>query len=347
MIGYYVHHHGAGHLARAQAIIAHLDTPVTVLSSLPRPSDWPGEWVVLAPDDRAVHPVDVTARGSLHWVPRHDHGVRTRARQITSWIDAARPALLVVDVSVEVTMLARLTGTPVVVVAMPGVRDDRPHRTAYDCAEALLAPWPRDFDLGPTQAEWAAKTWQVGAFSRFDGRPRIPSPRPGTLGVRRPRALLLWGSGGSEATAPMLAEVRSATPGWSWSLAGPGRQRGPQALWRELCLADVVVTHAGQNAVAEVAAAGTPAVVVASPRPFEEQVHTSRALSRHGVAVGLDSWPEPTRWPELLDRARCMGADRWKSWSYGDGACRSAAQLDRLAASLSAGSGSSLSRTAV
>lgn len=34
MIGYYVHHHGRGHLARATSICAHLREPVTILTSL-------------------------------------------------------------------------------------------------------------------------------------------------------------------------------------------------------------------------------------------------------------------------------------------------------------------------
>ena len=53
MIGYYVHHHGAGHSTRATAVAracAALGERVVGLSSRPRPADWPGEWVEL-PDD--------------------------------------------------------------------------------------------------------------------------------------------------------------------------------------------------------------------------------------------------------------------------------------------------------
>ena len=37
VIGWYIHHHGRGHLARAEAVRAHLDEPVVALSSLPEP----------------------------------------------------------------------------------------------------------------------------------------------------------------------------------------------------------------------------------------------------------------------------------------------------------------------
>lgn len=38
MIGYYVHHHGSGHLHRARSLAAVLGRPVTGLSTLPRPA---------------------------------------------------------------------------------------------------------------------------------------------------------------------------------------------------------------------------------------------------------------------------------------------------------------------
>ena len=37
MIGWYLHHHGAGHLQRLRAIAAQLEAEVTVFSSLPAP----------------------------------------------------------------------------------------------------------------------------------------------------------------------------------------------------------------------------------------------------------------------------------------------------------------------
>jgi hypothetical protein len=34
VVGYYVHHHGRGHLSRAQAIVRHMSAEVTILTSL-------------------------------------------------------------------------------------------------------------------------------------------------------------------------------------------------------------------------------------------------------------------------------------------------------------------------
>ena len=74
MIGYYVHHHGTGHLHRALTVAPHLPGPVTGLSSLSRPEGWCGPWIQLPRDDRAPSyaGADTTANGVLHWAPLED-----------------------------------------------------------------------------------------------------------------------------------------------------------------------------------------------------------------------------------------------------------------------------------
>lgn len=323
MIGWYVHHVGAGHLTRARAIAAHLRTDVTGLSSLPRPEGWTGDWVRLARDD-ARPPTSVrdpTAGGTLHWVPEHDDGLRARTAAVVAWVAAARPELLVVDVSVEVALTARLCGVPVVVVAMPGDRRDRAHATAYDLADHLLAPWPDGAHDGGWPQAWLDKTWHVGGLSRFDGRARTHRLRA----AAPPSVLVLWGRGGRSVTADDVRAAAQASAGWTWRTVGP--EATMDDVWEDLCAATVVVTHAGQNAVAEVAAAGRPAVVVAQPRPHEEQLATAAAVDRLGLAVGLSHWPDPGAWPALLAQAVRRGGD-WTGWHAG-GAAHAARLLDQ------------------
>ena len=323
MIGYYVHHQGSGHLRRMAAIRAEVGDDVVVLSSLPRPADHDGEWVRLERDDLADEPVDPTAHGALHWVPRHDAGLRRRAAQLVGWIDRARPRALVVDVSVEVVVLARLCGVPVVAVAMPGERRDPAHRLGYHLADALVAAWPGDVRPEWPQS-WLAKTTFVGGISGFDGRPRPHAP----AGQRE--VLLLCGSGGRGVPVDVAA-ARAATPGWSWRLAGAEHWMSRDQLWESLCSVDVVVTHAGQGAVADVAAARARAVVVADPRPFDEQHHTVEALRRLGLGVPLETWPTPDRWPDLLERACATDPDRWRRWSTGTGGAAAARVIEQVA----------------
>jgi predicted glycosyltransferase len=332
VIGYYVHHHGHGHLHRAQVIAAACRTEVIGFSGLPKPEGWTGRWVELPSDAGGVH-ADVTAHGTLHWVPRHHPGLAARTGLISAELASGRVRLMVVDVSVEVSVLARLHGVPVVVVAQPGDRTDRPHRTAYDLAERLLAPWPpRPAPDWP--AAWTAKTVHLGAVSRFDGRDPVAEPAGR-------RVLALWGSGGLDVDAATLTATAAACPRWRWQVVGPPPpDRGPADLdwagwvedvWPLLGAADVVVTHAGQNALAEVAAARRPAVVIPQHRPHGEQLATADALRKAGISRVAQSWPDPAWWPALLDDAVRQGGAGWRQWSYGDGAARAAAVLDDLA----------------
>ncbi|MFD6418788.1 glycosyltransferase [Streptomyces sp. NPDC060194] len=329
MIGYYVHHQGSGHLHRALGIAARLALPVTGLSTLPAPDDWPGPWVRLPRDDDGDPATfgDVTAGGRLHWAPLRHAGLRGRTALLARWVESAAPRLVVSDVSVEVALLVRLMGVPTAVVALRGERTDVPHRTAYDLADLLLAPWPAALPEPGWPAHWRARTLHTGAFSRFDGRPR-PGPTEGPGGSGRPRrVLLLMGSGGSDVSPGEVKAARAATPGWEWTtLGGPDGTWSPDP-WPALCAADVVVTHAGQNAVAECAAARRPAVVVPQERPFGEQAATGRALTRGRLCTVVPRWPAAEEWPALLERAREQGGDRWSRWSPGDGAARAAAAL--------------------
>lgn len=320
MIGWYIHHHGRGHLARAQAVRAQLDEPVVALSSLPAPDAHPfTDWVQLARDDGIATPADPSAHGRLHWAPLGHRGLSRRSAEIAGWLAANHPRLLVVDVSVEVTLLARLCGVPVVVVAMPGRREDAAHQLAYDVAERILAAWARPVYDPAFLRRHAAKTAYVGAFSRFDGAAPTGAPGPGVL--------VLNGAGGTTVAKRDVTAAQAAVPDLRWrSVGGPG-QRWSEDVWSTLCRAAVVVTHAGQNAVAEVAAAARPAIVVAQDRPFAEQQAVTEALSSHGIAVGRSSWPRPSEWPALIEAARGLGGAGWRRWSTGHGAVDAAAVI--------------------
>lgn len=339
MIGYYVHHQGRGHLQRMMSIAAQLGEPLTVLSSLARPDGGP-DWVRLPADDTGSTFVEPAAGGTFHWAPRHHPGLRTRMTMIAAWIAAQRPSLVVVDVSVEVALLCRLLGVPTVVMAMRGERTDRPHRSAYDSAHALIATWAPEFLDDRWPEAWSGKTFHAGPISRFPVR-QAPETR-GHDGPRR--VLVLWGTGGSgqqgsSFDTQQLRAARSAAPGWAWRFAGGrGEHRvdGDQ-VWDLLGWADVVITHAGQNAVAEVAASRTPAIVIADARPHGEQVDTARTLDAAGLAIGLSSWPPDDRWPALLEAAHALDGAAWARWLDQDGALRAAEFLTATAGALRPG----------
>lgn len=321
MIGYYVHHHGRGHLSRAIAIAAALDRPVTGLSSLPAPRGWRGEWVRLPMDD-AASPRDAEGRGRLHWVPLGDEGLRARMARVARWIDERQPSALVVDVSVEVALLARLHGVPVVVIAMPGQRTDAAHELGYAIAEAVIGTWPPEATgLLEGLPPLGGRLHAVGAIARFGPTPTAARP---PVGARR--VVVLGGAGGDTFTADAVGRARDATPGWEWTHLGANGSWTDDP-WAALLTASVVVTHAGEGAIAEVAATRRPAIVIPQPRPHDEQHRTAAVLADASwPAIVLSGWPS-AGWPSLLDDAAALDASGWQRWNDGDGARRAAAVI--------------------
>ncbi|MHA4849983.1 glycosyltransferase [Rhodococcus sp. MSC1_016] len=327
MIGYYIHHHGHGHRMRASSISAQLQSPVTTLSSAPPPPAGRfADSIALARDDRGSDPVNPTADGALHWAPTHDTGLRTRMARIVSWIDATRPDLVVVDVSVEVAALVRLLGVPVVLIAMPGERTDAPHHLGYQLADHIIAAWPQNLYDPRWLREFAHKTTFVGGISRFEGR-AVTAPDRSV----QTRILVLSGAGGTSLTMDDIRHCAHEHRNYRWQALGIPGAPWAEDPWPHLCGCDVVVSHAGQNAVADIAVARRPSIIIGQPRPFDEQVETARALGNAGLAVSIPRWPETSKWPQLVDRALALGGDRWVRWQTSGAAARAAAVIDSVA----------------
>ena len=336
MIGYYVHHVGRGHLHRAQGLAAGLGMrgeQVTGLSSLARPRDWPGEWVALRRDDEGTAH-DATANGRLHWAPLREDGLRSRMAAVSSWIEAARPDLMVVDVSVELVLLSRLHGVPTLAVVLPGRRGDAAHALGFEVADALVSFWPADVS-GMSHGLSAAALGRlvpVGAMSRHPVRSRARSVARGP----RRTVVVLLGAGGHDVSASDLQRARSSTPDWDWTVLDGSPDTWVADPSSVLADADVVVTHAGQNAIAETAAARRPAIVIPQARPHDEQLVTGSVLQSGWPAVLCPSWPQ-TDWPALLDRAAALDGEGWSRWCDGEAGERFAELALRLRGGLPTG----------
>ncbi|TRW82884.1 hypothetical protein FK535_12610 [Mycolicibacterium sp. 018/SC-01/001] len=320
MIGYYVHHHGRGHAARARSICAWVDEPVTFFSSLPRPFPLrPADrWVQLpldVPEDGSA-PTDPGSNGRLHWAPMHVMGLAERALEVLRVAVDAGLRRLVVDVSVEIALLGRLAGLPVTVMAMPGDRTDAPHRLAYDIADQIVAPWSADLYRPPWLREHADRTHFVGSISQFENR------ACGTGSAARPTGVLLGGLGGDDLPADAVEQLRATLPQYRWiALGATGWVDDP---WPVLRDADLVVTHAGQNAVADVALTRAAVIVIPQHRPFAEQHATAAALADAGLTVDLPEWPARDRWPALLAGTLALDRSAWSRLRVRGAAARAA-----------------------
>jgi hypothetical protein len=304
--------------------------PVTVLTSRDVPDAHPFAAVVKLPrDDSEPEAREPTAHGALHWAPHHDPGLASRMDAIARWVADARPEAMVTDVSVEVTVFVRLLGVPVIVMALPGKRIDAPHLLVHRIADHIVATWPGELCVPAWLRHYGGKTSYVGGVSRFDGR-QIPAAAPaahrGQTGSP-PTVLLMGGADGLAS----LGEYPSALPGVRWTTLGTSPDDWAEDPWPQICRADVVVTHAGQSAIADVAAARRPAVIVPQSRPFDEQLATAHVLRQHRLAVVTRRRPDPRAWPALLTQARAGDPQRWRRWQVHGAAARAAEAIEATA----------------
>lgn len=253
-------------------------------------------------------------------------------QQIAQWVADARPAVVVVDVSVEVATFVRLLGIPVIVVAQPGKRVDAPHLLVHRLADHIIAPWPRELCVPAWLRTYESKTSYVGGISRFEDRSDGREGAGRRLGDGDPATVLvIGGAGGSAIDADAVAAVAEAHPQFAWtSLGVPG---GPWVSdpWSQIRGADVVVGHAGQGCVADIAAAERPAVIIPQARPFDEQRMTARVLRQHRLAVVAQQWPDQRAWPALLAHAQAAGTSKWRRWRVRGAAGRAASAIEETA----------------
>ncbi|MEH3089904.1 MAG: glycosyltransferase [Microbacterium arborescens] len=332
-IGWYVHHHGRGHLTRMLAIAPHLDREIVCFSSLPCPPDLPARisWIELPRDDEPMpdqREDDPRVGGMLHWAPLRHAGHRQRLARIAAAVAPGDIAAVVVDVSAEMALFVRLLGVPVVLITQPGDRTDSAHRLAFGAATRIIAPWPREIAEPDHLRALGDRVVYVGGISRFDGR------ADGARG-RGDEVVLLGGGGGASVSADDIAAAERST-GRSWRVLGAGSASWSADPWEALTTASVVVSWCGQNAIADLAAAAAPAVVIPQERPFDEQRTTATVLGRSGLAVAVDRWPDADAWPALLQAAR-TSAPSWHRWHVGGAAARTAAAIDEAEIEAAAG----------
>ena len=272
-----------------ESICAQLRSPTVALTSLDIPSPHPFAKVLALPrDDTGARPAKTTANGALHWAPLHDEGLRTRMALIAEWIEQSRPAAMVIDVSVEIAVFVRLLGVPVIVMTLPGERTDAPHVLMHQIADRIVATWPRELYEPDWLRTHAHKTSYVGGISRFGDQAVSQSTRD-----RVPTVLVFTGTGGCAFDQTTVAATAAQTPEITWTTLG--LRSGPKTPdpWPEICAAEIVVTHAGQNCVADVAAARRPAIVVPQSRPYDEQHVTAETLRKSRLAAVVDAGPMP------------------------------------------------------
>ncbi|EMI42935.1 glycosyltransferase [Rhodopirellula sp. SWK7] len=348
-VGFYVHYHGMGHKHRTEAILQHLTIPASVITSRIDTLEWSGltltELIGLDCDndnlsrDGLRHASDVP---SLHFAPLWSQNISNRVAKYTTWLAKSKPDLMVVDVSVEISMLTRLASVPQIVMRQHGDRSDPAHLSAYAAAHSLLAPFPEMMEDEIT-ADWVReKTVYLDGFCR-DHATGPSNSAADTSDVAT--IVFMFGRGGSgdvheriRAAAKLLPEFQIVVIGKE---ADEMKAYDPPNLrylgWidnatKYTTTANVVVTAAGHNSVMELGNARCKFIAVAQPRPFAEQLRKVEILQREGLAIGLDQWPADEAWPSLIQRAIKLDPSRWDSVFARDGAKQAADHIHEVAA---------------
>ena len=302
---YYAHDHGSGHLHHAARVAATgaFDLTVATASAAADRILPPGTAIARLPSDVVPgHRQPPASR--LHYTPT-DRVIRDRFAALLQAVQRVGPEAVVVDVSVEAALFLRLAGYPVIYRRMHGERADPAHELAYAESDHLIAYYGPDLEEPDWRDRFAANTTFLGVPDR-SGRlgiaARRSARRPSGPTVT-PQVAVVTGTGGGGVDLADLARAASRVPWARWNVYGATRGSGrvPTNLvlhgWAEDAIArmreaDVVVVSAGFSAVTDAIGAARPLVLVAEPRPFNEQDRFAEAAH---AAAGIPwcRWADP------------------------------------------------------
>ena len=347
-IAFYLNLQGAGHCRRFEAIAPYFP-PECELAVVGMDGPPP-----IADVGRPVKCVNVPGFAPAATVPfvqqqtTHDyHGFAVNhgdnsafALAMVSFLSEWKPDLLVADVGLEASILARMCGIATMYSRQHGRRWDKGHRLAYEWACGLYAPFASEMEQQDCPDWVKEKTFYSGGFCRFSGREKAAAPQ--RYERSKPNVLVMTGFGGTKITPEHIVEAAAANPQWQWNMLGQTKQQ-PAAhnnvvfhgivedVWPYLCFADLAIANAGHNCVMEIAAAQVPAVFIPAQRPFDEQQCKADVLKRLNLGVVVQQWPQAGAWQAIWNRAHEQDLSRWATLQDPDAPKRTAAHIASIA----------------
>lgn len=344
-VAYYTHHHGSGHLRHALNIarLQIVDLLVTGstepdgLRAIPQ-TRFAQLTIDTGPDGE---PYPTPEEPFLHYAPINP-AIRDRFAELhAAWRDFD-PQVIIIDVSAEAAIFARLCGYPVIYRRMPGDRSDAVHNLAYASASELVAYYPRHLEDPSFLEAFGHRTQHLGMLAPTGGAATDPI-KPGGRIITVQTSL-----GGTGVKISDLAQAARSCPSWQWNVAGlsdgsidlPPNVRLLGVLddpTPELATSDIIITSAGYHAVAAAAAAGRPTILVPEARPFGEQAAFARALASTAGIPMAESWSDVS-WPDLLRQAEASDASALRKALFVSQECFKGGLLDLVLRVSAAGS---------
>jgi len=314
-VGFYIHHHGSGHIMRAITIVKKMkNVEVTFLGS-----DLNPYLSIIPPSVKCIHlPLDVATESDInavednhpscfHYAPLNIKGIQERNNVLTHFFLEASPLVFIVDVSAEIALFARLCGIPTILIRQTGNRMDPAHTFAYESAELLIAPYAKSMSSGNEEI-FSPKTYYSGGFSRYTGIPKLLNEVKGTIAV-------LVGSGGTSIDQHFLNILAAQCSEWTIHVLGDinctdhvtpapnliyhGKINDPIDL---LASSSIVIGNAGHNTVMEMADLNKRFICIPEIRPFDEQTEKAALLKvNHHATIILPNEFEVTNWNALVN----------------------------------------------
>lgn len=314
-VGFYIHHHGNGHLMRSISIAKEFtDKKITFLGS-----NLSAFKNIIPGNIDCIHlPLDVANLNettdeafesckNFHYAPLHIAGLRERNNLLTNYFVNHFPLILVVDTSTEIVTLARLCGIATVVILQNGNRNDLPHLLAYDSAVKIIAPFAKT--ISPDLPAWVKhKTFYAGGFSKYNFHDKFPYKQK-TISV-------LIGAGGTSINFSFLFHLATQVPNYLFKIIGKitidkisldnlpanlllfGRLDNPLTELQNCCL---IIGNAGHNTVMEVASLNKHFICIPEERPFFEQLDKADKIKHlPGIKVILPNDIMVADWNSLI-----------------------------------------------
>lgn len=321
---FYVHHHGSGHITRALAIASKLPHGEIVffgsdllsykhliptsITCIYLPMDTPGD------EDKNWLQTDLTF---LHYAPINIDGVIQRNRLIIDFFAKHSNCLLVVDVSVEITLLARLCGIPTVVVRQHGDRVDLPHALAYESAALILAPYSKILRQG-IEDEYEHKTLYSGGFSKYvEGEVSLDD-------ISEKDIAIFFGKGGTCFDQEVVEILRKKLPEDMQlhvlghienfnTIPGVTYYGNCQRASDVLKICTIVICNAGHNCIMELGSLRKKIICIPSIRPFDEQKIKAKLLADADLAVVIEEEEiSEVNWAKVIDQAKKINTRAWE-----------------------------------
>jgi len=235
---------------------------------------------------------------ALHYAPVNLRKVARRNEIILQTILERDLKFLIIDVSVEIAMLARVSSIPYIYRRQPGDRKDLPHLNAYEGAAFLVAYYPPELENETTPKWVVEKTVYLGFISKHSVRGNaafepLNLPRNGKKNLFH-----ITGFGG--AGNIVFDDLKD-----EFNIYGIGRHNGEGVDTYDkhfgkvpstrpfIDSADILFASCGANGTSEILSLGKRFVAIPETRPFDEQRHTAKALHSLGWAVDYSRYNSP------------------------------------------------------